>query len=239
MKILKNSPARLGRRSALIFTALLFVAPCLALAPFAVQVSIHQPAMAVAAQNPGAGPGNQTEAGSVHPLTLSTPDGDVTIKTTEPPKVGDVVRAGRRRFKVTAINQEGRYLASALTSGENQKESQASEAEERERAERKEHRERDVDSGLGGLGEEAELAARAQRRAELARLAKIPIDQAIQIAQRDTPGTVVEAQLIGERGNPMYLVSILPSDGGKTASLLINAVDGAIIKRWPKEEQAR
>jgi len=37
----------------------------------------------------------------------------------------------------------------------------------------------------------------------------------------------------------MYLVSILPSDGGKTASLLINAVDGAIIKRWPKEEQAR
>jgi uncharacterized membrane protein YkoI len=165
----------------------------------------------------------------VHPLTLSTPDGDVTIKTTEPPKVGDVVRAGHRRFKVTAINQEGRYLAYALTSGENQKESQASEAEERERAERKEHRER----------EESELAARAQRRAELARLAKIPIDQAIQIAQRDTPGTVVEAQLIGERGNPMYLVSILPSDGGKTASLIINAVDGAIIKRWPKEEQAR
>src|SRR5215472_2814632 len=83
MKILKNSPARLGRRSALILTALLFVAPCLALAPFAVHVSIHQPAMAVAAQNQGAGPGNQTEAGSVHPLTLSTPDGDVTIKTTE------------------------------------------------------------------------------------------------------------------------------------------------------------
>ena len=229
MKILKNSPARLGRRSALILTALLFVAPCFALAPFAVHVSIHQPAMAVAAQNPGAGPGNQAEAASAQPLTLSTHDGEVTLTTTEPPKVGDVVRAGHRRFKVTAINQEGRYIASALTSGENQKESQVSEAEARELAERKEHRER----------EEAELAARAQRRAELARLAKIPIDQAIQIAQRDTPGTVVEAQLIGERGNPTYLVSILPSDGGKTVSLLINAVDGTLIKLKPKEEQAR
>jgi beta-lactamase regulating signal transducer with metallopeptidase domain/uncharacterized membrane protein YkoI len=230
MRILKNSPARLGRRSALILTALLFVAPCLALAPFAVHVSIHQPAMPVAVQNPGAGPGNQAEAPSPQPLTLSTPDGEVTLTTTEPPKVGDVVRAGDRRFKVTAINREGRYIASALTSGENQKESQTSEAEARERAERKERRER----------EEVELAARAQRRAELARLAKIPIDQAIQIAQRDTPGTVVDAQLIGERGGPMYLVSILPSDGEKTASLLINAVDGTIVRLKPKkEEQAR
>jgi uncharacterized membrane protein YkoI len=230
MKILKNSPARLGRRSALILTALLFVAPCFALAPFAVHVSIHQPAMAVAAQNPGAGPGNQAEAASAQPLTLSTPAGEVTPTTTEPAKVGDAALARHRRFKVTAMNQESRYIASALTSGENQKESQVSEAEARERAEyKKERRER----------EEAELQERAQRRAELARLAKIPIDQAIQIAQRDTPGTVVEAQLIGERGDPMYLVSILPSDGGKTASLLINAVDGTIIKLKPKVEQAR
>jgi len=227
MKILKNSPARLGRRSALILTALLFVAPCLAMAPFAVHVSIHQPAMADAAQNPGAGPGNQAEAASAQPLTLSARDGEVI---TEPPKVEDAVRARHRRVKVIAMNQESRYIASALTSGENQKESQVSEAEARERAERKKERREK---------EEAELQERAQRRAELARLAKIPIDQAIQLAQRDTPGTVVEAQLIGERGDPMYLVSILPSDGGKTASLLINAVDGTIIKRWLKVEQAR
>lgn len=215
MKILKNSPARLGRRSAFVIAALLFVAPCLALAPFAVHVSIHQPAMAVAAvQNPVTDSAAHTPTAESR---LATSDENATV-------VGDVSHVTHRRVKLTAASSE------SPSPGAIQKESQDSEAEARERAERKAHQER----------EEAELQARDQRRAELARLAKIPIDQAIQIAQRDTPGTVVEAHLIGERGGPpMYLVSILPSDGGKSVPLLVNAVDGSVTKIKPREEQAR
>lgn len=214
MKILKNSPARLGRRSAFVIAALLFVVPCLALAPFAVHVSIHQPAItATAAQNPVTDSAAHTPTAESR---LATADENAT-------RVGDASYVTHRRVKLTAASSESPSPSAS------QKKSQDSEAEERERAERKEHQER----------EEAELQERAQRRAELARLAKIPIDQAIQIAQRDTPGTVVEAQLIGERGGPMYVVSILPPDGSKTVRLLVNAVDGTIIKVKPKEEQER
>ena len=232
MKILKNSPARLGRSSAFVIAALLFVAPCLALAPFAVRVSIHQPAMAVAAvQNPGANSAPQTPAAEAK---VATADDNATV-------MGDVSRATRRRVKLAAVSSEGKNVGSALASGASQKESQDSEAEARERAERKAHQEREeAERKVHQEREEAELQARDQRRAELARLAKIPIDQAIQIAQRDTPGTVVEAHLIGERGGPpMYLVSILPTDGGKSVPLLVNAVDGSVSRIKPREEQAR
>jgi len=48
--------------------------------------------------------------------------------------------------------------------------------------------------------ERVESAARAQRQIELARQAKITMDQAIQTALHESPGTVTEARLIGERG---------------------------------------
>lgn len=217
MKILKNSPARSGRRSALVIAALLFVAPCLALAPFAVHVSIHQPAIAEAtAQNPSTNSGDQGQTPAAEPANSSTP-------------VEKVVRVKRRQAATTAVKMEGQDVALAVAPSASQQEPQKAEAEAQERAERKAHQER----------EEVELQARAQRRAELVRLAKIPIDQAIQIAQRDTPGTVVEAQLIGERGSPVYLISILPPEGGKGTPVLVNAVDGTIIKIKTREEQVR
>lgn len=225
MKILKNSPARLGRRSAFVLAALLFVAPCLALAPFVVRVSVHQPAMAVAAaRNSGTNSAPQTPAADPRVATFD-----------ENATVGDISRVTPRRVKLTAASSESPSPSAS------QQESQKSEAEARERAERTAHREaEEAELKARQEREEVELQERAQRHAELARLARIPIDQAIQIAQRDTPGTAVEAKLTGERGGPpMYLVSILPPDGGKTTPLLVNAVDGTVVKIKPREEPAR
>jgi beta-lactamase regulating signal transducer with metallopeptidase domain/uncharacterized membrane protein YkoI len=87
--------------------------------------------------------------------------------------------------------------------------------------------------------ERVEQAARAQRQIELARLAKITMDQAIQTALHDSPGTVTEARLIGERGVPTYFVVILQQNGTEntTAKVLINAVDGTIMtsNKWGQE----
>ena len=222
MRILKNSPARIGRRSALVIAALSFMAPCLALAPFAVHVSIHQPAIAAAlAQSPAPNAENQVQAPAPAPANPSTP-------------AAKVVQVKRR---VKVAGQDVLIAAAPATS---QQEPQKAEAEAKVRSER-EARAADTDEVRKArrVMEETELQARAQRRAELARVAKIPIDQAIQIAQRDTPGTVVEALLIGERDSPMYLISILPPEGGKDTPILVNAVDGTITKIKAREERAR
>src|SRR5258708_5102191 len=91
------------------------------------------------------------------------------------------------------------------------------------------------------LMERAILEARAQRQAELVRQAKIPIDQAIQIALRETPGTVVEARLIGERGTVTYFISILRQNGteNETAYVLVNAVDGSSVIKASERKQER
>lgn len=231
MKILKNSPARLGRRSALIIAAVLFVAPCLALAPFALHVSIHQPTMAAAtAQNPSTDSGNQAPAPAApasEPANPSTPS-------------EKVVRVKRRPVATTAVKVEGQDVALAVAPRASQQEPQKTEAEQRELVEKK-ARAGDTDEvrkARRGM-EESELQARTHRQTELARMAKIPIEQAIQTAQRNTPGTVIEARLIGERGTATYLVSILTQKGDQnsTVYVLVNAVDGTILE--PEKEQAR
>jgi beta-lactamase regulating signal transducer with metallopeptidase domain/uncharacterized membrane protein YkoI len=251
MRILKYSPARLARRGVLVIAALLLVVPCLALAPFTVHVSVRQLVLAAATgQNATTAATQESQPPASEPLKLMTPDGAVTLTTKERPKVGDVVTVGHRRLRITAISPDGEYRAHALTKGSTYAVSengqyvftepaQSPESESRARAERKarleesdqqrrEHRER----------EEAELAARAKRQAELAGIAKIPMDQAIQIAQRQTPGTVVEARLIGERGTATYLVSILTQKGdvNTTTLVLVNAVDGSILNVGGSEQ---
>lgn len=228
MKILKNSPARSGRRSALVIAALLFVAPCLALAPFAVHVSIHQPAIAEAmAQNPGTSSGDQGQTPAAEPANSSTP-------------VEKVVRVKRRPVATTTVKVEGQDVALAVAPSASQQEPQKAEAEQRELAEKK-ARAGDTDEVRKArrVMEETELQARTHRQTELARMAKIPIEQAIQTAQRNTPGTVIEARLIGERGTATYLVSILTQKGDQnsTVYVLVNAVDGTILE--PEKEQAR
>jgi beta-lactamase regulating signal transducer with metallopeptidase domain/uncharacterized membrane protein YkoI len=315
MSILKYSPARTRRRSALlVLAALLFVIPCIAAAPFAVHVAIHQPAMAAATGQASAvavPSSNQAPAAASESLKLLTPDGEVTVLTDHLPKVGDVLIAGSHRLRITAIDPQGQYRASVLKGGAQTGTltaeaiakngdlyalNQSQDSQVKVRAERK-AREKDEAEALtqvrqareqleraeraaqeksegeaseqvtearellaraqraaqekhnGELSEQeiqahrerenAERAARVQRQMELARQAKIPMDQAIQIAQRETPGTVVEARLIGERGTVTYFISILRQNGTESdnAYVLINAVDGSIIQSGERKRE--
>ncbi|HEY6250712.1 MAG TPA: M56 family metallopeptidase [Candidatus Angelobacter sp.] len=247
MSILKHSSPRLRRPGALLLVAtLLFVVPCLAAAPFAVRVVIHQPALAGATGQTGSvapvSLSNEQPQAAAETITILTPDGPVIASQVHAPKVGDVVTVGDRRLKIVALGPQGQYrarvLGSEASSGLAEKpqnvqarlreraegnggDAQAGEPSEQERVAR-EKRER------------AEREERSQRQAELARQAKITIDQAMQIAQHEAPGTVVAARLIGEPGGPpTYFISILQQNGTKTDTVyvLVNALDGSVMPK--------
>lgn len=84
-----------------------------------------------------------------------------------------------------------------------------------------------------------EFEMREVRQAALVRLARISMDQAIQIATSQTPGKVLECSLNAERweepgklakdGYVFYHVVIADEAPG-TTHIMVNAVDGSIIK---------
>src|SRR5262245_1826449 len=94
-------------------------------------------------------------------------------------------------------------------------------------------------SELERAQQERNLAA-ATEEAELIKLAKIPMSQAIQIANAQQPGTVLECRLRGirkdDREYVMYDVWILSADGGESpvSRLTINAIDGSYMGRVNK-----
>ena len=89
---------------------------------------------------------------------------------------------------------------------------------------------------------EAEREVIARRQAEMASMAKISMDQAIQIANGQVPGKVLECRLIRDRFEPAdgappkekvaFAVTILTVEGTNTATILVlvDAVDGSVIK---------
>jgi len=89
--------------------------------------------------------------------------------------------------------------------------------------------------------EDAEMEMRAVKQAALLRLARINMDQAIQIATSQTPGKVLECSLNAEHweepgklakdGVVFYHVVIADeTTPGAATHVLVNAVDGSIIK---------
>jgi len=88
--------------------------------------------------------------------------------------------------------------------------------------------------------ERIEMEMREARQAALVRLAKINMDQAIQIATSQQPGKVLECSLNGSHwkepgkladdGYVFYHVVIANENSEGTAHVLVNAVDGTIIK---------
>src|SRR5262249_12640302 len=88
--------------------------------------------------------------------------------------------------------------------------------------------------------QELEMEMKAIRQAALVKLARINMDQAIQIATSQTPGKVMECSLNGERweepgklakdGYVFYHVIIADETNAGTTHVLVNAVDGSIIK---------
>jgi uncharacterized membrane protein YkoI len=78
--------------------------------------------------------------------------------------------------------------------------------------------------------------------AELAKKANITMQQAIQIAMSQQPGTVMQCRLIGEqpageRDQVFYILTIVSGDDQKSASttMLISAVDGRVVRTWKNE----
>jgi beta-lactamase regulating signal transducer with metallopeptidase domain len=88
--------------------------------------------------------------------------------------------------------------------------------------------------------QELEMELREIRQAALVRLARINMDQAIQIATSQTPGKVLECSLNAERweepgklakdGYVFYHVVIADETSAGATHVLVNAVDGSIIK---------
>lgn len=75
--------------------------------------------------------------------------------------------------------------------------------------------------------------------------AKVPMDQAIQVAVSQNPGTVLQCELLGEREDKVvYHVTIISGDDTNwaIAHVFVNAIDGTIVKtekelpRKPKPE---
>jgi len=90
---------------------------------------------------------------------------------------------------------------------------------------------------------ELEFKMRAIRQATLIRMAKISMDQAIQVATTQKPGKVLQCSLdaehwkepgvLAEDGFVFYHVMLVANEDGETGAVthvLVNAVDGSVIK---------
>jgi len=68
---------------------------------------------------------------------------------------------------------------------------------------------------------------------EAAKWAKVSMDQAVQIATSQYPGTALQCNLIGEREDKVfYHVMILSGEEGNTTitHVMVNAIDGTVVK---------
>lgn len=87
---------------------------------------------------------------------------------------------------------------------------------------------------------ELELEARAITQAALVKLARIPMEQAIQVANSQQPGKVLLATLgakgweepgkLGKDGVVFYHVQVADETSGGVTHVFVNAVDGTLIK---------
>ena len=82
---------------------------------------------------------------------------------------------------------------------------------------------------------ERELKAKIQH--ELAKQARVTIEQAIQIAKNQQPGTVMECRLVGEHNMVFYFLTIVSGEDteNNTYHVQVNALDGQVIKVWKEE----
>jgi len=132
-----------------------------------------------------------------------------------------------------------------------QEEKESRAREERERGEKAEFEGKTYEWRPAREREEKEM--RAKQQAELAKRARISMDQAIQIATSQSPGTVLECSLVGQRfdspeavakGDVLYHVVIFPANDSTNAIIhvMVSATDGRIItinKEGRNEEEFR
>ncbi len=74
-------------------------------------------------------------------------------------------------------------------------------------------------------------AAERKEMMQMTREAKVSMEQAIQIAQSQQAGTVLESRLTRERGQATYIITVLSGDenNSTTTRFLISAGDGKVM----------
>jgi beta-lactamase regulating signal transducer with metallopeptidase domain/uncharacterized membrane protein YkoI len=232
MTILRRPKINARRRNLLLVSAtLLFLVPCVAAAPFALRVGVKPQAAALAPEGAAVMPQSA--------VVTNQQDASQEAKEKERTLEEQRLKALKVRAELeAALRLKERQLQGASSSQEQEGKKKLREAEEKLRAEL-EAQERDPEL-MAHRKLEREIMAR--RQAELAKKANITMQQAIQIAMSQQPGTVMECRLIGERmegerDQVLYILTIVSGDESESASthMLISAMDGRVVKTWKYE----
>lgn len=231
MTILRRPKINIRRRNLLLVAAtLLFLAPCVAAAPFALRIVINPQSAAMTRQDTVV----IQQPAVVTDQQDSRQEAKQEEREREEQKRTELrAEALKRKAELEALIREGRQLQDASLTQEQEEKKKLREAEEKEHAER-EAKERDPEL-MAHRKLEREMMAR--RQAELAKKANVTMQQAIQIAMNQQAGTVMECRLIGEQDQVLYILTVVSGDEPESPSthMLISAVDGRVVKTWKDE----
>jgi beta-lactamase regulating signal transducer with metallopeptidase domain/uncharacterized membrane protein YkoI len=265
MSILRRPKTNIRRRNLLLVAAaLVFVVPCVAAAPFALRIGVTPQSTAVSPDGAVVSP--QATVASVQQGDGQKAKQEERATEKQRRKLIELgePELKRRVAEVEAAPQKVRKLhdASSMQEMEGRKKlGEGAEIQEQEMEGRKklgegaeklqiEHEAKKPVLKLKGQRKlEPEIiyslkreAAKKTNVAELAKKANITMQQAIQIAMSQQPGTVMQCRLIGERqagerDQVFYILTIVSGDEQKSASttMLISAVDGRVVRTWKNE----
>jgi len=249
MTILRRPKINTRRKNLLLVAAaLVFVVPCVAAAPFSFRIGV------VDTQSTAVSPDDNVV--SPRASVVAVQQGDRQKAKQEERAAEDQrkrlrelreAELKRRAAEVEAMLLEARQLHDASLTQEQEEKKKLRESGEKLRAEL-EASVRDMEL-IGQRKLEHEIMssyqwepAKKENIAELAKKANITMQQAIQIAMNQQPGTVTQCRLIseqpmGERDQVFYILTIVSGDEPKSPSItmLISAVDGRVVRTWKNE----
>jgi beta-lactamase regulating signal transducer with metallopeptidase domain/uncharacterized membrane protein YkoI len=243
MTILRRPKTNARRKNLLLATvALVFVVPCVAAAPFALRIGIN-PQSAVVEPEPTVVTVQQDARPELKPKVIWDVRKERKSKESEEERLKRLAESAAQVKYVLSIQDE------ALK--------QRLERKQRLEASLKEARTPEEKAKLELELKKLDLELRGQRKpeykfisiqrervnksnmAELAKKANITMQQAIQIAMSQQPGTVMQCRLIseklaGEQDQVFYILTIVSADEPKSASttMLISAADGRVVRTW-------
>jgi beta-lactamase regulating signal transducer with metallopeptidase domain/uncharacterized membrane protein YkoI len=229
MTILRRPKTITRRRNLLLVaTALIFVVPCVAAAPFALRIGINPQSAAVAPESTVVTV-QQDASQELKPKVI------YRVRKERKSKEAEEVRVKRTAEKVRTI-QDAKKLEPELKKRVTWTIQDAKKLEpELKKQDREILGERKPKYKLIAIGEPDNKS----NIAELAKKANITMQQAIQIAMSQQPGTVMQCRLIGEklageRDQVFYNLTMVSADEPKSASttMLISAADGRVVRTW-------
>jgi beta-lactamase regulating signal transducer with metallopeptidase domain/uncharacterized membrane protein YkoI len=246
MTILRRPKTITRRRNLLLVaTALIFVVPCVAAAPFSLRIG-------VAPTSPAISSDDSVVAPEASDALVQQGDGQKAKqeeKATEEQryKLRELRKEKNTVSEFEMAHKKVRNLRDASSMQEMEVRKKVRKAELIELGEpdvrkpvlkRKEQRKLEPEI----IYSLKRVAAKKTNIAELAKKANITMQQAIQIAISQQPGTVMQCRLTGEhpageRDQVFYILTIVSGDEPKSASttMLISAVDGRVVRTWKNE----